>query len=65
MILWLVSKIIGVVMIVIGGFMVVFGPGVIEHQEAGKGGTYSSFGIGGVVLGIILLVVGGFILFSP
>jgi hypothetical protein len=65
MLWWLVSKIIAVVMIVIGGFMVVFLPGVPEHQEAGARGGESTLGIGGIVIGLILIIVGGFILFSP
>ena len=65
MIWWLLSKIIAVIMIVAGGFMVVFGPGVIQHQEAGKPiAGHSSFGVAGIVVGLILIIVGGFVLFS-
>ena len=65
MLWWLIFKIIGVIMIVIGGFLVVFFPGIPGHQEAGsKRAHHTSFGLGGVVLGLILIIVGGFILFS-
>ena len=65
MLWWLIFKIIGVMMIVIGGFLVIFFPGIIHHQEAGKKGAYSSFGLGGIVLGLIMVIIGGFVLFSP
>jgi len=65
MLWWLVFKIIGVIMIVAGGFLVVFFPGVPEHQEAGARGGETAMGIGGIVLGILLIIIGGFILFSP
>jgi hypothetical protein len=65
MLWWLLFKIIGVIMIVIGGFVVIFLPGIQVHQEAGRKGSYSSFGLGGIVVGLILIIVGGFILFSP
>ena len=65
MLWWVISKIIGIVMIIAGGFMVVFGPGVIEHQEAGKPvAGYTSFGVSAIVIGLVLVIVGGFILFS-
>lgn len=66
MLWWLVYRIIGILMIIIGGFLVVFFPGILHHQEAGsKRAPHTSFGLGGVVLGLILIIVGGFILFSP
>jgi hypothetical protein len=65
MLWWLVFKIIGVVMIVIGGFLVIFLPGIPGHQEAGGKPRETSIGLGGIVFGLILIIVGGFILFSP
>lgn len=64
MLLWLLFKVIGVVMIAVGGFLVIFFPGVPRHQE-GAGGQYTNFAASGIVLGLILIIVGGFILFSP
>ncbi|MEE9323912.1 MAG: hypothetical protein V3U72_05215 [Candidatus Aenigmarchaeota archaeon] len=62
---WLIFKIIGVIMIVIGGFLVVFFPGILQHQEAGATkAPHTDFGLGGIVIGLILIIVGGFILFS-
>jgi hypothetical protein len=65
MLWWLVSKIIAVVMIAVGGFLVVFFPSIPHHQEAGTRGSYSNLGVGGLVVGLIMIIVGGFILFSP
>ncbi len=66
MLWWLVFKILGVIMIFIGGFLVIFFPGIIHHQETGsKRAPQTSFGLGGIVVGLILIIVGGFILFSP
>ncbi|UCC91739.1 MAG: hypothetical protein JSV39_00490 [Candidatus Aenigmatarchaeota archaeon] len=66
MIWWLIFKIMGLVMIAVGGFLVIFLPGIQIHQEAGSGkAQHTSIGLGGIVLGLILIIVGGFILFSP
>ncbi|MCK5022936.1 MAG: hypothetical protein KAS04_02070 [Candidatus Aenigmarchaeota archaeon] len=65
MIWWLVFKIIGIVMMIIGGLMVVLGPGVPSHQEVRGSNSGTNFGLSAIVIGIILIVVGGFILFSP
>ena len=65
MIWWLVFKIIGIVMMIIGGLMVVLGPGVPSHQEVRGSVSGTNFGLSAIVIGIILIVVGGFILFSP
>ena len=65
MLWWLVFKIISILMIVFGVFLVIFFPGVPEHQEAGLKKPLSNFGVTGIVFGLILIIVGGFILFSP
>ena len=65
MIWWLVFKIIGIVMMIIGGLMVVLGPGAPSHQEVSGSISGTNFGISAIVIGLILIVVGGFILFSP
>lgn len=65
MLWWLLFKIIGLVMIVIGGMMVVIGPGTRSHQEIKGPVSGTKFGVTGIVLGLILVVVGGFILFAP
>ena len=66
MLWWLVFKIIGVIFIAIGGFLVIFFPGIAGHQEAGpKRHSQTSFGLGGIIIGMILIIVGGFMLFSP
>ena len=65
MLWWLVFKIIGIVLIAFGAFLVIFFPGIPEHQEAGLNVHYTDFSLGAVVFGLILIIVGGFILFSP
>lgn len=63
MIWWLIFKIVGLIMLVAGVFLVVFYPGISKHQESGGGLT--NFEMSGLVLGLILLVIGAFMLFSP
>ena len=66
MLWWLILKILGVLMIAAGGFLVVFFPGIMRHQESGSHGhPATSFGISGIVIGLVLMIVGGFVLFSP
>jgi len=64
MIWWLAAKIIGVAMVAVGVFLVVFFPGIPGHQEA-AGREQSKFGLSGIVIGLVLAIVGGFIIFSP
>jgi hypothetical protein len=66
MIWWLISKIIGALMVAAGVFLVIFFPGIPGHQEAGVGSSpKTNFGVAGIVIGLVLAIVGGFILFSP
>lgn len=65
MLWWLLSRVVAVIMILVGVFLFIFFPGVPRHQEAGSKHKYTSFGLTGIVLGIILMIVGGFLLFSP
>jgi len=65
MIWWLVAKIIGVAMVAVGVFLVVFFPGIPAHQEVAGKGEQSRFGLAGIVIGLVLAIVGGFIIFSP
>jgi hypothetical protein len=65
MIWWLAAKIIGVAMVAVGVFLVVFFPGIPGHQEVGMRGGQSKFGLAGIVIGLVLAIVGGFIIFSP
>jgi hypothetical protein len=64
MIWWILLKLIGLVMIVVGGMLVVMGSGAKAFQEV-RGTGATKLGITGVVMGLILLIVGGFILFAP
>jgi hypothetical protein len=65
MLWWLVSKIIALVMIAAGGFLVFFFPGISGQQEAGAGShPQTNFGVAGIVIGLVLIIAGGFLLFS-
>lgn len=66
MLWWLILKVLGVVMIVAGGFIVLFFPGITRHQEAGPHAhPQTSFGLSAIVIGLVMIIVGGFVLFSP
>jgi hypothetical protein len=66
MLWWLLLKILGVAMIVFGGFLFLFFPGITRHQEAGPHAhPQTSFGLSAIVIGLVLMIAGGFILFSP
>lgn len=47
---------VGIVLILIGGFLVFFFPGAMEHQPP-------PFDVVGVVLGFILIIAGGVLVF--
>ncbi|MFH1237538.1 MAG: hypothetical protein V1648_04005 [Candidatus Aenigmatarchaeota archaeon] len=65
MLWWLVSKIIALVMIAAGGFLVFFFPGISGQQEAGASNyPQTNFGLAGIVIGLVLIIAGGFLLFS-
>jgi len=53
-----IGFLVGVLFILIGGFLVIFFPGAEEHQPP-------PFNVVGVVLGLILLVLGGIFVFLP
>ena len=56
-----VGFVVGILFIVVGGFLVFFFPASMEHQsDVGSG---SNMALSGVVLGLILLVVGFFLAF--
>lgn len=59
---WLGQKILGIIFILIGGFLVFFFPAVSVHQNPDIPGM--SFSKNGVIIGFVLLVVGGFLLLS-
>jgi hypothetical protein len=66
MIWWLIFKIIGAAMVAAGVFLVIFFPGIIQHQEAGAfKAPATSFGLAGIVIGLVLIIAGGFMIFSP
>jgi uncharacterized YccA/Bax inhibitor family protein len=54
---WLVGKVVGVVLLLLGVFLVIFFPWITKHQP-------ESFGKSGILLGLIFLVIGLFLLFS-
>ncbi|MEM5871308.1 MAG: hypothetical protein QW051_00375 [Candidatus Aenigmatarchaeota archaeon] len=67
MLWWLLSKIIGVLMVLAGIFLIIFFPGIEEHQESagGESSNPTSFAISGIVIGLVLLIAGIFIIFAP
>lgn len=54
---WAVVKIVAIVLILVGLYMIIFLPGIIEHQG-------SQFGFSAIIFGFILVVIGGFLLFA-
>ncbi|NIO21448.1 MAG: hypothetical protein GTN76_12085 [Candidatus Aenigmarchaeota archaeon] len=62
MLWWLGIKVLGVILILIGGFLVVFFPMVGEEQSIEQ--MDINVDIVGVLFGIILLIVGIFLFFS-
>ncbi len=62
MLWWLAVKVLGVLLILVGGFLLIFFPAVPEHQNVEQMGF--SMDVVGVLVGIILLIIGGFLLFS-
>jgi len=51
-----IGVVVGILFIIIGGFLVLFFPGTKEHQPG-------PFGLVGVVLGFILIIAGGALIF--
>jgi hypothetical protein len=62
MLWWLGVKVLGILLILVGGFLVVFFPLVPEDQSIEQMGI--NVDIVGVIFGIILLIVGIFLVFS-
>lgn len=62
MLWWLGVKVLGVLLILIGGFLVVFFPAIPDHQSIGQMGI--NVDIVGVIFGIVLLIAGIFLVFS-
>lgn len=52
----IIGILVGIVLILIGGFLVFFFPGTAEHQPP-------PFDVVGVVLGFILIIIGGVLIF--
>jgi hypothetical protein len=52
----LLGVVIGIVLILLGGFLVFFFPSTTIHQG-------EDFGVAGVVLGFIILLIGGVLVF--
>ncbi len=53
----LFGAIIGILMILVGGYMFFFMPITIEHQEG--------FGMSAVIIGLILMIAGFVLVFIP
>lgn len=54
----LLGTILGIILIIVGGFLVVFFPATLEHQS-------QEFSVVGIVLGLIFLIVGVVLIFVP
>ena len=57
MLVWLLLKIVGVVLVLLGGFFVLLGPNVLTHQP-------QEMSIGTVIVGVIMLLVGLYLVLS-
>jgi len=53
----LLGAIIGIILIIVGGYMFFFMPMAMEHQP--------DFGLSGIILGLILMIVGFVLVFVP
>jgi len=62
MLWWLGVKVLGVILVLIGVFLVVFLPMSPEEQNIEQMGF--SMDVVGVIVGIVLLIVGIFLIFS-
>lgn len=56
---WILAKVVGVFLILAGGFLILFFPGVSDHQDAS-----APFGKTGILLGVILFFIGIWLLLS-
>ena len=57
---WIFGKIGGIFLILVGGFLILFFPGVATHQDVAG----SDFGKTGILLGIILFFIGVWLVLS-
>jgi len=62
MLWWLGVKVLAVLLIIVGGFLVLFLPGISDTQNVDTMGFHMD--VIGVLVGLVLLVIGGFLLFS-
>ncbi len=53
----LLGVIVGIILIIVGGYMFFFMPMTIEHQEG--------FGISAVIIGLIFMIAGFVLVFVP
>lgn len=58
MIFWLLFKILGIILIALGGFFVFLGPGVVPHHQLPE------MSVGTIVIGVVMLLVGIYLLLS-
>jgi len=52
----LLGTVIGLILVVLGGYMVVFFPSTLEHQS-------EQFSIIGIVMGLVFLIIGAVLIF--
>ena len=57
MLIWLLLKVIGVILVLLGGFFIFLGPGVLTHQP-------EELGIGTVIVGVIMFLVGLYLILA-
>jgi hypothetical protein len=58
LLLWIAAKVVGVLLVLFGIFLVVFFPGI-----GGKGHQPDEFGKTGILIGLVLLLIGIYLLF--
>jgi len=57
MFMWLLLKLVGIVLVLLGGFFTFLGPGVLTHQP-------EELGMGTAIVGVIMLLVGLYLVLS-
>jgi len=62
MLWWLGVKVLAILLIIVGGFLVLFFPGISDTQNVDTMGFHVD--VIGVLAGLVMLVIGGFLLFS-
>ena len=58
MLVWLLFKILGIILILFGGFFIILGPGTLEHHQIPE------FGVGTIIVGVVMLLIGIYLLLS-